>query len=202
MRRGFTLLELLVTASLLVMLTAGGLAALSAGTRAAEKTKRVDAMTGEAQAALELLCANLARAVKRGEFCMIALDAQRDGNDTDTLDLLAEGAPQYDRSEGTYRGYCEVGFSIGNGEEEGQRGLVRREDGTADEDPLEGGTMLPVAPQVTGLNLEFYNGLEWSGGWNTPKEFPLAIRITVTVVDEDEKETPRQISTVYALPAR
>lgn len=198
--RGFTLFELLIVASLLALLTAGGLAALSAGTRASEKAKRIDAMTGYAQVALESIAADLSAAVQRGEFCMVSLDAQREGRNTDTLDFLVAGLPKIDIMEGPYAGYCEIGYSIGNDTEDGARGLIRREDGAADNDPLEGGSMVAVEPYVTELNFEFYDGLEWVAGWTETKEFPAAIRIQIAVVDEDDLETPQQYSTSISFP--
>ncbi|MBN2308077.1 MAG: prepilin-type N-terminal cleavage/methylation domain-containing protein, partial [Candidatus Hydrogenedentes bacterium] len=49
-RRGFTLVELLVATTMLSLLAAAGYAALTAGTRAAAKAKRYNAMVAHGQA--------------------------------------------------------------------------------------------------------------------------------------------------------
>ena len=199
-QRGFTLAELLMATVLLTLLAAGGMAAFSAGTRAAAKMKRCDSMVAHAQAALESMTNDLHAATQRANnYCMMALDTQREGRDTDTIDFLVAGPPKSDFEDSVPAGYCEVGYSIGESPETGQPCLMRREDSTPDDDLLEGGTSLPVAPGVSELNIEFYDGIEWVSGWSTPKQFPKAVRIQIAVVDEDGSETPRKFSTTVAL---
>lgn len=204
-RHGFTLIELLLATALMGLLVAGGLAALTAGSRTASKTKRYDAMVQHGQAALESMTADIRAVVKRGEYCMVALDAQHQGLDSDTMDFIVAEPPKLahedERSDdkgARYEGYCEVGYSIDNDPSTEARWLLRREDSTLDDDPLEGGAVSLAGPYVSELNLEFYDGFKWTAGWSETKEFPNAVRIRITVVDADEIEAPQVFSTTVA----
>lgn len=204
---GFTLIELLLATALMGLLVAGGYAALAAGTRSAGKIKRHDAMVQHAQAALESMTSDIRASVKRGDYCLTALDAQHEGNDADTMDFIVAAQPRLaqrqdedDKDTNRYEGYCEVGYSIGNESSGELRWLLRREDSSLDDDPLEGGSFSQVGPYVSGLNLEFYDGFEWVAGWSKPKKFPSAVRIRIVVVDADELETPEVFSTTVAFP--
>jgi len=196
------LVELLVTTAMLALLAAAGFAALSTGTRAAGKADRYGAMIGHGQAALHAMARDLRAAVKHGEFCMTALDAQYDGLDSDTIDFVVARPPKLYPDEDGVTGRCEVGYYIENKRDTEAQWLVRREDGTIDEDPLEGGAISLAGPFVKELDLEFYDGVFWQPGWAYEDEFPKAVRIRIVVVDEDEIERPRTFSTTVPIMAQ
>ena len=74
-RRGFTLVELLVTSGMLAMLASAGFAAFSAGTRSALKSKRYTRMIAHGQAALQAMTQDISSAVAHGDFPLTSLDA-------------------------------------------------------------------------------------------------------------------------------
>ena len=200
-RRGFTLIELLVASSMLAMLAAAGLAAFSAGTRSAAKARRYGAMITQGQAALRTMATDIRAAVAHGEIRVTALDAYYEGRDADTIDFIVARVKPV-REELGVTGRYEVGYYIDNDIDTEAKGLIRREDETLDDDPLEGGTGSLVGPYVSELNLEFYDGLIWSSGWEYEPRFPRVICIQIVVEDEDEIEAPMLFSTTVPIMAR
>jgi len=200
-RRGFTLVELLVTSGMLAMLASAGFAAFSAGTRSAIKSKRYTRMIAHGQAALRAITKDISSAVAHGDSPLTSLDAQFEGRDTDTIDFIVPRVKDILPEEGAGT-LCEVGYYIDNDPDTEAQWLTRREDYTLDDDPLEGGMLAPAGPFVSELNLEFYDGLFWYDGWTLEEEFPAAIRIRIVVLDEDEIEEPMFFSTTVSVMAQ
>jgi type II secretion system protein J len=201
-RRGFTLVELLVTTSMLGLLAAGGLAALTTGTRSAAKAKRYGAMVAHGQATLQAMATDIRAAVEHGDFQMISLDARYEGLAADTIDFIAADRVRLAKGEPGVGGRCEIGYYIENDPDTEVKWLLRREDSTLDDDPLEGGAVSLAGPHVAELNLEFYDGLYWESGWEEKTGFPEAVRIQVVVVDEDEIENPMVFNTTVPIMAQ
>ncbi len=201
-RRGFTLIELLVATAMLALLAAAGFAALTAGTRSAAKAKRYGAMIARGQAALHSMAADIRAAVEHGDRPLTSLDAQYDGMDSDTIDVIVAGQPRLPQEEPGACGRCEVGYYIENDPDTDVKWLVRREDSSLDDDPLEGGAVSLAGPFVAELDLEFYDGLFWQSGWDDDEEFPKVVSIRIIVVDEDEIERPMLFSTTVPIMAQ
>lgn len=207
--RGFTLIELLVATSLLTLLMGAGLAALTAGTRAAAKADRYNRMVSRGQAALQAMSADIRAAVVHDERYLVSLNREQDGKDLDTIDFITSIAPRmdplYEEDEESRRmaGRCEVGYFIENDPDVEYRWLLRREDGGIDEEPLEGGALTMAGPYVTELNLQFYDGIFWQSGWSIEEEAqPVVVYIEIVVVDEDGIENPLRFSKSVPIMAR
>jgi type II secretion system protein J len=208
-RRGFTLVEMLVTTTMLALIVGAGTAVFSAGTRSAAKAKRYDAIVAQGQRALQRICRDLRAAARQEGFSLTALDVQQEGHDCDTLDLIV-ARPNPERKLPDEGAWAEVGYSLAKNSTDGKRakaageirGLLRREDPTLDDDPLEGGTMHLVAPLVSDLNFEFYDGLSWKAGWDDATALPRAVHIQVTAEDEEGIENPMLFSTTIWLMAQ
>jgi len=152
--------------------------------------------------ALQAMTADIRSAVAHGKFRMVSLDAQDElGRDTDTIDFILS-RPNPTRKKKNEGGRAEVGYSIGALPDGESRWLLRREDRTLDDDPLEGGAAALAGSHVTELNLDFYDGKEWQAGWTSSESFPQAVRIHVVVVDEDDTEKPMRFTTTVAVMAR
>ncbi len=201
-RRGFTMIELLVATTMLVLVTGAGFAVLHAGTRAAAKTKRYNAMMARGQAALQSMASDIRAAVLVDDFGLVSLDREYDGLDADTIDFITAKAPRLDQDLPAAIGRCEVGYYIENDPDSEYRWLLRREDGSLDDDHLEGGAVTLAGPYVAALNLLFYDGLFWQSGWDDDEELPVAVNIEITVVDEDEQENPLILSSTIPIMAR
>jgi hypothetical protein len=138
------------------------------------------------------MTSDLRAAVALGEYHMRALDAEMDGKSSDTIDFIVAGPPRlaHDENDGPVGELSEVGYYIDNDPATDAKWLMRREDSTMDDDPLEGGEVSLAGPGVSQLNLEFYDGFEWQAEWDDTKKFPVAVRIQIVVEDEEEIEHP------------
>ena len=201
-RCGFTLVELLVATTMLVLLTAGGFAVLHAGMGAGSKAKHYNDMASRGQAALQSMASDIRVAVLSEQYCLISLDEQYGGRDADTIDFVAAKPPRLNQEDEVATGHCEVGYYIENDPDTEVQWLLRREDGSLDEDALEGGAVTLAGPYVGALNLEFYDGLYWQSGWDDEEELPVAVYVQITVEDEDERENPLVLSTTVPIMAR
>ena len=199
-RSGFTLVELLVTASMLAVLAAAGLVVLDAGIRSAQKTRRCGRMVAYTERALSAMAMDLRAAVEHDGVRLLSLDAQYEGRDADTIDFIAQRVRQWKQEPGV-TGRCEIGYYIDNDPDTEERWLMRRQDDTLDEDPLEGGALSQAGPFVSELNLEFFDGLDWVSGWDDSQRFPEAVYISIVVVDPDENEEPLHFETTVTIPA-
>jgi prepilin-type N-terminal cleavage/methylation domain-containing protein len=200
---GFTLVELLVATTMLAFLAAAGYAALTTGTSSAAKAKGYGAMVAHGQAALQTMARDIRCAVEQEKYRLMSLDTEYGGLPADTLDFIAAEAPKLPTDEeGGTAGRCEVGYYIDNDPDTEAQWLLRREDGTLDDDPLEGGAVTLAGPFVAGIDLEFYDGLYWEPGWDDQNSFPKAIRIEIVVVDENERENPMLFGTTVPIMAQ
>lgn len=210
--RGFTLIELLVATSLLSLLMGAGLAALTAGTSAASKADRYNRMVSRGQAALQAMSRDIRAAVQHDNVYLVSLDREIEGLDVDTIDFITSIAPRMDPTDEedldnleNWRptGRCEVGYYIDNNPDVESHWLLRREDGSIDEDPLEGGAVTMAGSYVSELNLQFYDGLFWQSGWDIEKRAqPVVVYIEIVVVDEDRIENPLTFSKSVPIMAR
>ena len=72
-----------------------------------------------------------------------------------------------------------------------------------DDDALEGGAVNLIGPYVDSINIDFYDGLYWQDGWDQFEEqFPEAVRIAITVIDEDGRENPVRLQTTIPVLTR
>jgi type II secretion system protein J len=197
----FTLVEMLITASMLALIATAGFAVFSGGIRSAAKVKRYGEMLSNAQMALRAMSADIRAALAYGNFRLVSLDVQHEQRDCDTIDFIII-RPNPQRKEPDEGGRAEVGYYIDNDPDTEAQWLLRREDRTLDDDPLEGGYLSLAGPFVSELNLEFYDGLAWQSGWDDRTKFPKAVRIQIVVQDEKEIEKPRVFSTTVPIMAQ
>ena len=200
-RTGFTLVELLVTTSMLTLFASAGYVVLSAGVRSAQKARGLNTMVAHAERALTAIARDIRAAVEHDEVRLTSLDAQFEGRDADTIDFIATRTRRGEEEPGA-TGRCEAGYYIDNDPYTEAQWLLRREDSTIDEEPLEVGILSLAAPCVSELNLEFFDGLLWLSGWDDPQHFPRGVRIGVVVVDANEIEDPLCFETTVSVPAR
>jgi len=154
--------ELLVATTMFAFLAAAGYAALTTGTSSAAKAKGHGAMVAHGQAALRTMARDIRSAVEQEDYRLMSLDTEYGGMPADTLDFIAAVSPRLQSDdEGIPTGRCELGYYIDNDPDTQSQWLLRREDGTLDDDPLEGGAVTSAGPYVAGLDLEFYDGLYW-----------------------------------------
>jgi len=200
-RRAFTLVEMLVTSTMLALIAMAGFAVFSGAVRSAAKVGRYGAMLSHGQMALEAMVTDIRAAVAYGDYRLVSLDVEYQGRDCDTIDFII-ARPNPERKEPDEGGRAEVGYYIDNNPDTEGQWLVRREDRTLDDDPLEGGRLSLAGPFVSELDFEFYDGLVWQSGWDDRTKFPRAVRIYIVVEDEDEVERPRLFCTTVPIMAQ
>jgi len=199
-RRAFTLVEMLVTSSMLAMIAAAGFAVFSGGIRSAAKARRCGRMISQGQLALQAMAADIRSAVAHGDTRLTSLDVKYEGRNCDTIDFIV-ARPNPERKQPDESGRSEVGYYIDKNPDTKPR-LLRREDRTLDDDPLEGGAASVIGPAVTDLELEFFDGMMWRSGWEEQTGFPRGVRLQIVVVDEDEIEKPMVFRTTVSIMAQ
>lgn len=199
-RGGFTLIELLVASSMLAVLAAAGYVAFAAGMRASDRARRVNSMVAGAQRALTAMAADIRAMVEHEDWRLMTVDSTVEGQSSDMMDFVTTRHRRSFAIEAT--GRCEVGYSLAEESETGTRWLARRQDDTPDEFPDEGGDTLPLVPNVSELDLEYYDGTDWLQEWTDTQSFPRAIHIDIVVVDPDAVEDPMQFETTVCIPTR
>lgn len=203
---GFTLVELLVAATVAALVVGSAGLMLSHVTAAHKRVDRQMRLQQEARAAADAIALALRNAYRPG------ID--------DTADLLGEdgwiGEFPADRIrfysvswEPVRRGWPEsdvrlVEFFILEPPEDlpdQQPVLMRRLDPTRNPEPDEGGVLDRVAQGVLGLDIAYYDGIEWAEEWiDRPGQWPLAIRVQLMVAAEVDDPQPLVITRLVSFP--
>lgn len=199
-RRGFTLVEILVSSMMLALVATAGFAVFSGGIRSAAKARRHGAMTAYAQRALLAMASDIRSSVPHEKYRLKSLDVQLADGDFDTIDFIV-ARPQLRGDENDTSSRSEIGYYIDTIAETEAKWLLRREDRTPDDDLLEGGNVSMAGSHVSELNLLFFDGLMWQSGWENEIGHPKAVNIEIVVVDEDEIEKPMRFTTSVSLVA-
>ncbi len=89
----------------------------------------------------------------------------------------------------------EIGYFTEPEEEGKNLSLWRREDGTPDDDVLEGGEKENLIEGLEGLEFKYYDGEEWRDEWDSKEEscLPQAVKVTL-------KFSEKELSTVAFIP--
>jgi prepilin-type N-terminal cleavage/methylation domain-containing protein len=132
---------------------------------------------------------------------MTALSIQFEGRNCDTLDLVI-ARPNPDHPSQSEGGRASVGYYLNIDPAKGPIGLFRRENRAPGDDILSGGRTALIAPFVSDLKLEFYDGADWVTGWQSDTGFPKAVRISIIVLDEAGIENPLPLTTTVSVMAQ
>lgn len=212
-RAGFTLVELLIACTMLAIVAAGVAASVSTGLAAWERTGRASEYDLP-QAVLAQITGELGEISGwPGESFVISEDAGEGA----PLDTLIFTCPRRDAVGEVWRGLqaedageevewepvpirSQVEYATDVGDEPG---LYRRELAPATAEPVDDGEWLLFCPQVTGLDVAWYDGTDWIDGWDSTQEetpLPVVARVTVYVDDGQGGERVLQ-ATVPLRPA-
>ncbi len=190
-RNGFTLLEILLSLTLLAIILATIYQAFFSHVKTMEATRLVEEQYQIGRTALDMIAKEIEGAYLGSEehaYIFIGIDDQSvEGIPTDTLHFVTTssftGSNRLEESglrEITYR------FTLDQETEEGL--LIRREDFTVDEELQEGGMEQILAEGVKGIDLLFIDeeGKEVEA-WDSAetKQLPMAVKITIIISEED-----------------
>ncbi len=205
--KGFTLVEVLVVASILVVVMGIVYGSLSASLRSKEICEEgveayrrgrliLERMSREISSAYIPIGINLpdVKYIFRGE------DGEEDGFPRDTLNFTSTALP----IEGLPHGVKEVGFYIAPDPETGKPVLFLREDTTCDDDPEGGGKRYLLGRGVSGLDFTYYDsqGREWRV-WDstyTPLGVELPRMVKISLFLEDKRGEVILLSTKVRIP--
>lgn len=235
-RKSFTLLELLVAMAILSVIVVAIYTTFRGGTDSWTRGRAMSDVTQNARVVLESISREISSVIISPYTDLNnATDDQdlvfvgQNSGDSDSLDFTAM-LRSPDSSDKYAFGLLEIGYGHDSADDKIERRIdtkaIWNSAGTADDDPLAGGSTNDLAYNVTELNFEYWdpasttawdNGttskLEWdtrlvgegglTAGTYDDDKLPSAVKITITVVDDpDPAKTTitKEFSTVVYLP--
>lgn len=215
MRRGFTLVELMLAVLLLAIMMTVAYGVLVSTVQGQERIEGILASSEVGPAILAQIREDLEGAFlppKEGDAeveYFLALSRSSPGGERDRIDFvtsrLAYGSRREDE-EPAFHSANEVGYQLrDHPSESGLAILYRREDYFLDAEPLRGGHLIELYDRVTHFDLQFWNGERWQAEWSAVKEkgkLPQAVKVELRVRlrDREGRERDQVFSTVVTLP--
>jgi type II secretion system protein J len=204
---GFTLVELIISASLMALILVSGYMCLNSGFASQKLIQsRADAVQS-ARVAMTIMSADLRSAcVLSKEFQFLGMHRMLGDIEADNLDFGTHNYTPRRRGEGDF---CEVSYFVAPEPQSGKLSIWRRRDPTPDDEPLSGGSREEIARGIRGLQFEYYDGIEWFDEWGDPQGrraksqnsaldppnltgLPDAVRITIWIDSNSKPQTPRR----------
>jgi prepilin-type N-terminal cleavage/methylation domain-containing protein len=195
-RRGFTLIELMLSATLMVLILAGAYVCLQAGLSAQRLVDPRLEATQTARVALALLTADLRAACPLDpttEF--IGIDRTLGDVEADNLDFATLN---YTPSRPGEAGYCQTSYYLDRDESSGDLVLWRRRNPRIGLDPFTGGTREEIARGIRQLKFEFFDGFEWYDTWGDPNARDRATPKTTTLPQPNLSGLPEAVKITLA----
>lgn len=163
---GFTLIEMIISASLMAILVVGAYLCLSSGLASQKLLEARGEAIQSARVVLALMSADLRCACPLSkDIQFVGLDRMLGDIEADNLDFATHNYPARRAGQGDF---CEVSYFVDEDRESGKLCLWRRRDPTPDEELFSGGSREEIARGVSGLRLEYYDGLLWYDEWGDP----------------------------------
>ena len=164
---GFTLIEVVIAASLMALILISAYACLSAGYATQKIIEPRSEVIQNARVAMALMAADLRAA------CPLSPDSEFVGMmrtvadaEADNLDFATHNYTPRHPQEGDY---CQESFFVDKDTTTGALNLYRRRNPIIALDPLSGGSREEIARSLRGLKFEYYDGLEWYDSWGETK---------------------------------
>lgn len=186
MRRGFTLVELLVTVAITVMLLMMIYGVVHSTVTAHDAIEQVLRETEPPAAILNLIRQDLEAAfVPGGDKVYFEGKSSTSGlGEADELEFVtsnpAFGAASDDESA-AFQTVNEVGYRLMPSKNGDFMALQRRHDYFVDDEPIKGGVWIEVYDRVRSMKIEYFDGKEWDNEWTSAPEgkLPQAVRIAL-----------------------
>lgn len=200
-RRGFTLIEVLISAALMALIIASAYLCLNAGIASQKLIEPRTDIFQNARVAMALMTADLRGACPLSrDYEFLGLRRTTGQVDADNVDFATHNYTPRRPREGDF---CEISYYLDQDPENGQFNLYRRRNPTIAPDPLNGGSKEEIARGVVGLRFEYYDGVDWYDSWgdasgkkqtsnkqqNNLTGMPDAVRITL-LLDSNQKSDP------------
>jgi len=215
---GFTLIELMISASVASIILVASYLCLNAGVASQKMIEPRTEVLQSARVALAMMSADLRSACSLcPDFDFVGEERALGEMEADNLDFATHFYMPARTGEGDY---CQVSYFVEKGRGTTNFSLWRRRNPHIAPDPLSGGSREEIARGLRGLTLEYYDGLDWWDNWGDASikkkvkyttvqapnlsGFPEAVRITLLLDPNPEKggekrEPPLVFQTVVRL---
>ncbi len=163
----FTLVEVLISASLMALIVASAYLCLNAAIASQKAIEPRLEVVQTARVAMALMSADLRNACPlSSDIEFLGLQRTIGEAEADSIDFATHNYTPRRPREGDF---CQVSFFIDKDPESGQLSLWRRRNPAIAPDPLSGGSREELAKDVAGLKFEYYDGLDWYDTWGEVK---------------------------------
>jgi hypothetical protein len=204
----FTLIEVVISASLMAMILVSGYVCLNAAFSSQKVIEPRVEIIQNARVALSLMSADLRNACPLSkDIDLLGMHRAFGDVPADNLDF---GTHNYTPRRPLESDFCQVSFFLDRDPASGHFTLWRRRNPRLALDPLSGGNREEIARGVRGLRFEYYDGFEWYDSWgdveghgkaqSSRRErfnldgLPDAVRITLWL-DPNPNAQPKQVKT-------
>ncbi|MDP8256877.1 MAG: type II secretion system protein GspJ [Candidatus Alcyoniella australis] len=207
-RAGFTLLEVMVALLVLGLVTSTVFAIFSTTVDSKARVEAYNEMYQTSRQVLdraqrELSLAFLSPSRQANPTLFLGEDAELRGYPMDSITFTSfshvpMGVDNRESEE------CELSYFVIEDSSNEVRYLMRREDGSLDLDPLEGGVTYEMAPDIRGINFRFWDGSSWHDSWDSREaesgmQLPYAVELTLILPGLDDRDEVFQSRTVLKL---
>src|ERR1041385_3529224 len=155
----FTLIELVISVSLMTLILVSAYMCLSAGISTQKLIDPRVEIVQNARVAMALMTADLRAACPLAkEFDFLGMHRMVGDAQADNLDFATHNYMPRRVREGDF---CQVSYFLAEDPQSSSFSLWRRRNPTIGVNPLSGGAREEIAKGVTGLRFEYYDGFEW-----------------------------------------
>lgn len=207
-RAGFTLIEVIIALGIMVMIAGLSWSTLAGAIQLRDILTEDDAIARSARVTLNKLSREVELAYLTDNTA--AINTYRTvfvGEDEGDESVLWFATTAHRRSYMNSRECDQSEVTIWteeDPEESGQMVLLHRESGFIDQEPDEGGAVLPLARGVTRFQLRYYDGTigEWKETWDTqgsetPNRLPRAVQIVLGLAAPDPDDDDDFVEQIY-----
>lgn len=205
----FTLVELILAATLTAVILGGAFLSLSVMLRA---YKEIGGMAEQAEAGrliLERMRADISAAYLSPHSDLtrfVGFNLQQGNFHADSLTFISRVNNPIETGGGS-SDLAEVQFYVDLDDSTPEQWLLRRFDPTPDNDPFTGGQVALLGPNVISLNFEYFDGQAWWPSWDSESEIPMAVYVSFGIFvprfpnEQPAAETLKTYSTTIWLSA-
>lgn len=159
----FTLIELMISASLMALILASAYLCLNAALSGQKLIEPRADVIQNARVAMALMTADLRNACPLSkDIDLLGMHRELGSVTADNLDFGTHNYTPLRPGEGDF---CQVSYFVDREPQSGQLSLWRRRNPRIGLDPLSGGSREELARGVAGVRFAYYDGLDWYNSW-------------------------------------
>ncbi len=206
-KNAFTLIELILAATITTLIIGGGMVSLSTILDTYKKSTSEGQHADTARFIFERMEKDLTATFYSPHDAntrFVCQDQTTNGMPADDLMFVSTVNKAAETGQGT-SDIVEIQYFIDMDDNTPERWLQRRFDPTPDMDPFNGGTKALLGPKVMFLDFQFYDGEIWWTQWDTVEEIPMLVNITIgfmpSEINQRQQPLPEEIEQYSTLVA-